>query len=162
MVMIEDLGLQYANINQTGQKYRYGLYKCSICGEIVRKQQRFVTLDTCRKCSNKKNATVHGFGKLRIKNIYNKMLNRCYNENSSDFKYYGEKGIKVCDEWKNDFISFYQWSMQNGYKEDLQIDKDKICENKKIYPKIYSPSTCMWISKSENISEKNQRYINAK
>lgn len=162
MIMIEDLGLQYANINKTGQKYRYGLYKCSVCGEIVRKQQRFVIIDTCRKCSNKKNATVHGFGKLRIKQIYNKMINRCSNKICSDFKYYGEKGITVCNEWKNDFMSFYNWSMENGYKDDLQIDKDIICEKENISPKIYSPKTCLWITKYENISEKNKRNGNAK
>ena len=51
------------------------------------------------------------------------MKQRCYNKNNKDFVKYGSRGIKICDEWLNDFMSFYNWSMENSYKEDLTIDR---------------------------------------
>ena len=48
------------------------------------------------------------------------MKSRCYNPKASKYYLYGGKGIEVCEEWKNDFMSFYNWSMNNGYKDDSE------------------------------------------
>ena len=62
----------------------------------------------------------------------------------------------MCDEWKNDFVKFRDWSLSNGYNEKFELDKDILCDKLEIYPKIYSPKTCTWVSKS-----KNRKYINS-
>lgn len=78
----------------------------------------------------------------RLKSIYKGMKMRCYNKNSVNYKYYGGKGIRICDEWLNDFESFYRWSIDNGYKENLTIDR--LDGNKN-----YEPSNCKWSTKEE-------------
>lgn len=74
------------------------------------------------------------------------MLGRCYNPNNIGFSKYGGKGVKICDEWLNDFSKFKEWSLANGYRKDLTIDR--INPNK--LERGYSPENCQWITRSEN------------
>jgi len=77
------------------------------------------------------------------------MKKRCYNPNCKDFKWYGGKGITICDEWRSDYLNFRDWAIENGHKTGLTIDR--------IDNRIgYEPSNCQWITKSEN-SKKRQR-----
>ena len=69
--------------------------------------------------------------------VLNTMKYRCYNEKSTKYKYYGEKGITICDEWLNDFKSFEQWAISNGYKKGLSIDRINPNGN-------YEPNNCRW------------------
>jgi len=101
-------------------------------------------------CYKKTKMTKHGYNKHPIINAYYSMLRRCYNEKDPKYKYYGAKGVTVCDEWKNNAEAFYKWSIANGWKKGLSIDKDKNAIQGK--PKIYSPETCEWITKKENSS----------
>lgn len=91
-----------------------------------------------------KNKT-HGMTDTRIYMIFKDVISRCYHENDTAYKYYGAKGITVCDEWRdkeNGFMSFYNWSMANGYSDELTIDRR---EN----DKGYSPNNCRWITQME-------------
>lgn len=84
----------------------------------------------------------HGLSHSRIYGIYISMKDRCKNVRSKYYKNYGGRGIKVCDEWNNDFLNFYNWAIENGYKEDLTIDRIDV--NGK-----YEPSNCRWITNKE-------------
>lgn len=82
--------------------------------------------------------------------IYNGMKNRCYNKNNPNYKFYGAKGITICNEWlnnENGFKNFYNWSNANGYYEGLSIDR---IDN----TKGYSPENCQWMSKQRNSSKR--------
>ena len=70
------------------------------------------------------------------------MKSRCTNKNFSMYPWYGAKGIQICDEWMNDFSSFYDWAMINGYKNGLTIERIDVRGN-------YSPDNCKWITKAE-------------
>lgn len=85
----------------------------------------------------------HGLSKTRLYGIYNNMKQRCYNPNNPSYIYYGGKGITICREWLDDFENFYNWSMANGYEEDLTIDR-------KESNKGYCPENCRWITLDEN------------
>ena len=76
------------------------------------------------------------------------MKKRCYNKNCKDYKDYGERNIVVCQEWKDDFLEFYKWSMENGWEKGLTIERINPNGN-------YEPSNCKWIPMEEQ--SKNRR-----
>ena len=84
------------------------------------------------------------------------MKRRCYTPSASAYKHYGARGIVVCEEWKNDFISFYNWAIRNGYKENLTIDRINVNGN-------YEPGNCRWATKKEQANNKrNNNFIKYK
>lgn len=79
----------------------------------------------------------HGKRKTRLYNIWAKMRYRCYSQKDLAYNDYGERGIIVCDEWKDNFQAFYDWAMLNGYRDDLSIDRVDNDGN-------YTPQNCRW------------------
>jgi len=75
--------------------------------------------------------------------VYYSMLARCYNSNCKAFRRYGARGIKVCEEWKINNKSFYEWALHNGYKEGLTLDRIDNNGN-------YEPSNCAWVTNKRN------------
>ncbi|OAV63378.1 hypothetical protein Barb6_03776 [Bacteroidales bacterium Barb6] len=59
----------------------------------------------------------------RLYRIWHNIKSRCMNKNFTCFNYYGGRGIKICDEWKDDYKAFHDWAMSNGYSENLNIDR---------------------------------------
>lgn len=84
----------------------------------------------------------HGLGKHPLYRIHSDIKTRCYNKNSTAYHYYGGRGIIMCHDWLNDFKSFYDWAMANGYKRGLTIDR-------KDNDGSYSPSNCRWLTMKE-------------
>lgn len=84
----------------------------------------------------------HGLSETRLYNIWTDMKQRCYNSNSKAYEYYGGRGIVICDEWKEDFTNFYNWANENGYSDELTIER-KDCNGN------YEPSNCCWITQFE-------------
>ena len=88
----------------------------------------------------------------RLTNIYSMMKQRCYNSKMPNFKYYGARGIAVCDEWRNDSQSFYEWAILNGYKEELTLDRIDNSGN-------YEPSNCRWVTAKEQSNHRSNNII---
>lgn len=82
--------------------------------------------------------------KTPLYGIWAAMLRRCENPNVSSWKYYGGKGVKVCEAW-HDYIAFREWAVANGYAPTLTIDR--IDSNGD-----YEPKNCRWITAFENAS----------
>lgn len=87
--------------------------------------------------------TKHGDYKTKLYAIHHGMHCRYYNSKDKSYKYYGQKGIKICPEWKDNFAGFREWAINNGYKEGLSIDR--IDSNKD-----YCPDNCRWVTLQEN------------
>lgn len=77
------------------------------------------------------------------------MICRCYNKNHKTYKHYGGRGVKVCDEWRNDYQKFLDWSLANGWAKGLQLDKDI-----KGNGLLYSPETCSWVTRIQNCNNR--------
>jgi hypothetical protein len=80
------------------------------------------------------------------------MKSRCYNKDSKYYKWYGAKGISICKEWLNNPQNFNNWSIDNGYKDKLSIDR--IDGNKD-----YCPENCRWIRLEDNAKYKSTTNI---
>ena len=80
------------------------------------------------------------------------MKNRCNNPNHPRFKDYGGRGITVCDDWKNDVKSFYDWSMSHGYADNLTIDRIDNDGN-------YEPSNCRWVTQLVQVNNSRHNHI---
>ncbi len=135
---------------------RHKLYriKCEVCGWETAIQSRHI----CRlsqKCNHINSAGQYiannkkiNWQNSRIKNIYQGLIQRCYNQKDESYRWYGAKGIKVCEEWINNPASFESWALKNGYKDNLTIDRINS-------DKDYCPDNCRWVSMVDNSKYKS-------
>jgi hypothetical protein len=100
-----------------------------------------------------KGYVIHGLHGTRIYNIWRGMKERCLVPTASNYHRYGGRGITICDEWKDNIVNFYNWSMENGYSDNLSIDR---IDN----DKGYEPSNCRWVTNScQQRNKRNNHYL---
>lgn len=137
-------------INWNGQKRpsirptTIGLYRCS-CGKF-----RWLTPGIAKlykSCGCRKGRFLHGHARnsetLPLYTIWGNMRARCYCPSNSMFHCYGGKGIRVCDEWRNDFVNFFNWAIANGWRPNERHERLSI--ERRDNNKDYEPSNCCFI-----------------
>ena len=94
----------------------------------------------------------HGLSNTRLYRIWYGMKQRCYNPKNTRYKNYGGRNITVCDEWENDFISFYNWAIYNGYNDNLTIDRIDVNGN-------YKPDNCRFIDQKTQQRNRSNNHL---
>lgn len=143
-------------IRKVGEKNGNELWECVCeCGNLSIKTSNNLYSLKIKSCGCMKNKGYpkHSMCNTRLYNIYEKMKSRCVQKNCKEYKYYGERGISLCEEWFNNFLSFYNWSITNGYSDELSIDRIDVNGN-------YEPSNCRWVDmKTQQNNRRNNRKI---
>ena len=134
-------------------KHNKHYWKCGcVCGgEVILATYRITGKDPTLSCGclrkekllqNRHDSTTHNLTGHKLYQVFHAMHYRCSSPKAQRWKYYGGKGVTVCDEWHS-FTKFYAWATSNGYKEGLSIDR--------IDPDLgYEPENCRWITVAEN------------
>lgn len=159
LIIVRDLGMVLMNPTNK-QKVHMAEYKC-FCGELFTTRLSSVKNKSTQSCGciHKKqlierNKTLfnvtHNMTNNKLYGIWISIKQRVLNHKSKAFKEYGLRGITICDEWKNDFKAFYDWSIENGYIDGLTIDRRNNDGN-------YEPSNCRWTTNS--VQSQNIRAI---
>lgn len=136
------------------RRKRRALVQC-LCGN-----EKWVPVDTLRRggskscgCLKKGDRSragrhpIHGEStgkkRTRLYGIWRGMIVRTTYPKADSWKWYGGKGIRICDEWRHDYAAFRAWAHAHGYRDDLTIDRIDPNGN-------YEPANCRWLPASEN------------
>ena len=84
----------------------------------------------------------HGMSRTPLYRVWARIKGCTTSPTHQDYKFYGAKGVKVCDEWATSFSAFYEWAISHGYKQGLTIDRIDSCGD-------YTPNNCRWITIQE-------------
>lgn len=143
-------------ITKSGQYKAYWLCQCD-CGKQVEVSTQNLRRGTkscgCLRVELGREKRTHGLKNTRLYSIWAGIKDRCHNPNSKYWERYGGRGIQVCKEWRTDFMNFYHWAMDNGYDDELTLDR---IDNKR----GYNPENCRWATweTQENNRTNNVRF----
>lgn len=152
-------------LERIGTRSGCALWRCLCdCGKLVNIPSRSLRSGNTKSCGclhsaelimrNKKNAK-HNHSDDRLYGVWHAMKQRCYNKHRKDYQNYGERGIKVCEEWKNDFTNFRKWALENGYDchaQYMTCTIDRINVNKD-----YSPTNCRFVDAKIQANNRRKR-----
>lgn len=146
-------------VGRSKNGYYIWLCQCECGNEVERTVDVFTRGQSSCGCKQRKiivnmknKNTTHCMSKTRLYRTFKGMMSRCYREKDIHYPAYGARGITICDEWLNDRSKFFEWALENGYSDDLTIER---IDN----DKGYSPDNCTWITKEMQYKNKRQNIM---
>ena len=138
-------------LNNYHKKRVYWLCACE-CGNLKEASTDNLTRGIVTSCGCRKGEN-HNDKNTRLYKVWQHMKGRCYCITDTSYPNYGKRGIKVCDEWKNSYLAFKSWSINNGYDDTLTIDRINVEGN-------YEQNNCRWVDyKTQNRNKRNNMNI---
>jgi hypothetical protein len=129
---------------------RVALWTCRCeCGRELKVLSNNLLTGNTRSCGCKRES--HGRGGTNIYSTWSKMISRCHNEKDKVFRYYGARGIHVCERWRKSFKAFLE---DMGDKPDARLTLDRIDNSGP-----YSKGNCRWATMSEQRRNSRQAVI---
>ncbi len=140
--------------------YKPCFFECQCeCGTIKKVNGNNIVRGLSTNCGCVRKITVGNMARIdnrskeRLYDIYCKMKSRCNSPTNFNYKDYGGRGIKVCNEWLEDYLNFKNWALNNGYTDELTIDRINVNGD-------YEPSNCRWTTMDVQANNKrNNLYI---
>lgn len=147
-----------SDIGRANDRHVLWMCRCD-CGNTVNVSSRDLITGHTKSCGClqkdiiSENRYKHGDRDARLYSVWKSMKKRCENPNCKSYKWYGAKGVSVCDEWQ-DYSSFKKWAINNGYDKNAEHG---VCTIDRINPYgNYSPDNCRWISMEEQARNKRK------
>lgn len=128
--------------------------KCSECGwETDMQMHRIKRTKKCRHVRLEGNYIFSYYWEnKRLHKIFDGMRARCYDKTNKSYQTYGGKGIRICEEWLKNPRAFETWAINNGYKNNLTIDRINS-------DKDYCPENCRWVTFADNAKYKSTTHL---
>lgn len=133
----------------SGQYNRAFLCKCDCGNEKVIRLLHLVRgrIKTCGCLSEH-----HNLSNKPLYRCWRSMKERCYLKSYINAERYSSRGIIVCDEWNNSFLTFKEWALENGYDPSLRIDRIDNNGN-------YQPNNCRFVTNQENVNNREMTFM---
>lgn len=138
------------------KRHNFWLFKCD-CGNEKIIDKHSVTSGHTKSCGcNMVPKEFKHLQNTRLFSIWRGMMNRCYLKSKCNYRYYGGRGIKVCDDWNETwhrgFLRFYDWAIKSGYKDGLTLDRIDVNGD-------YCPENCRWVTWEVQVENRRDNSI---
>lgn len=140
-------------LSRAENKGRRVMWLCQCdCGKQTTVQANHLrdgSTSSCGRCADARNSRLYT-------SVWNKIFQRCYNQNNPDYRNYGGRGVKVCDEWHS-YTAFRDWAVANGYDESAPYG---VCTLDRMDVNgDYSPDNCRFVGLKEQCRNKQYNHF---